>query len=176
MAITSLSLTRVSTFSVRLSFASDLGTPTFYVWKDGRFYASTTAATLIVPVPEGSYPVFDVFDDAADQPTWTLPDTLLLQWAGLGSSAASYRVEQYVGAAWVTRSIEPERGRAYYQWRSPRLADQTACQFRVVAVGPDGNETVSATYAATMVRQPDPPAVALSYDEGTGDVTVAERT
>lgn len=176
MAITELSLTRTSPSTVRLDFSSDLASPTFCVWRDGVLAVATTMASYTAGVPNGTYPVWDVFDDAASEPDLVLPSQLVVQWEGLGGNAASYRVEAYEDAAWVTKDRQAERGDAYYQWRSGHLADETTYQYRVVAVAPDGNETVCTAMSGLMVRTPDPPDVEYTYDAGTGDVTMDLRS
>lgn len=172
MAITSLTLHRTSRHSVRLFFASGLATPTFYVWRDGVLQGSTTATIWDATVPLGQHPVWDVFDDPDDEPEAVYPDHFRLQWRGGGSAVDHYLVEEKVGSTWTQRARIPETGRNYYHFNTARLADVTVHELRVVAVGADGNESEAAAFAALMVRHPDPPLAAYSYDAGTGEVTI----
>jgi len=174
--VTSLSLTRTSPATVLLEFASDEPSPTFYIWRDGSLVAAVTASSYTASVPQGEYPPWDVYDDPARKPDLVLPSRMLVQWAGLGANAASYRVEAYEDSEWVVKAKRAERGAAYYQWRSSQLADETTYQYRVVAVAPNGNETVCAAMSGRMVRVPDPPDVSYAYDADTGKVTIDLRS
>jgi len=174
VAITSLSITRVSPVAVQLSFASSLADPTFYIWRDGSLIATTTASTYLDMVPVGACPIYDVFDDAADEPSEVYPAYLHLQWRAV-DNADYYRVERHNGSQWVEQVRITDDGRAgYYHWYSPRLEDDTTHQFRVVAVTDDGTESTALTLSALMVRHPDPVAVSLSYDSQTQKLTISE--
>jgi len=171
VAITSLSIRRTGRSSVRLLFESDLPAPTFYVWRDGLYQGATSADHWDATVPFGAHPVWDVFDDPDEEPELVLPDHLRLQWAAV-SGADHYRVEELVGENWAQRARVASSGRGYYHYHTPRLADGETHQWRIVAVGADGNESTAASFTAVMARYPDPPAATYDYDEATGLVTI----
>jgi hypothetical protein len=171
--ITSLTISRTGPYSARLDFASSLATPTFYVWRDGSPLGSTADTFWDVLLSSGEYPTFEVFDSSAALPSNRFPDHVDVQWRGGGSGISHYLVQQLVGAAWTLRARVPESGSGYYHWLSPRLADDTTFQFRVKAVSTIGAESLAASLSMLFVRVPDPPAVAFSYDEDAGLVTIA---
>jgi len=172
MAVTSLTVTRTSG-GWRLAFASGLADATFYVWRDGVLLGSTTATWWDVVAEAGTYPVWEVFDDAGDEPLGRFPGTVTLQWRAV-AAAAHYVVEEYAAGAWVERAQVAESGDAgYLRWTSRWLEDVTSHQFRVTAVGVDGNESDAEGWDVLMVRWPDPPDVSVTYAQGTAKITVS---
>jgi hypothetical protein len=159
----------------RLEWASDLASPTFYLWMDGVFVLSTGAGSIEVAVSVPSSPVFSVFDDADAAPSNVYPAGVLIQWdQPTDLEVEYYLVEEYVAAAWTERTrVTADPARWQYEFQTRPLEDVTTHQFRVTPVGVNGNAGAARTYSVYMVRNPDPPDVALSYDDGTQKITVA---
>jgi hypothetical protein len=98
-----------------------------------------------------------------------------LQWRGL-TTARRYKVQQYVDAAWTTIGHQFETGCGYYHWLTDPLADATTHQFRVVIVDERGYEGDPIPFDFFMCCHPASPDIVMTYDSGTGDVTVAADT
>ncbi len=174
MTVSDLAAQRLAPNTWRLSWSSDLGAPLFYVYRDGILVVGPITPTyLVVRVPDGESPVFDVIDQDGVAPDAAYPGRVTVAWWGV-DGADHYVVREYVGAAWVDRKTFWPTQADYYKWLSARLADSTLHTFRVVAVGADGNESTAAEREVYMVRHPDEPAVTFTYDDQTGNVTVAE--
>jgi hypothetical protein len=170
--LTSLSLTPAGTFAWRLAWTGDDADATYRVFRDGRLLATTRLTELLVGATGGAPPVFEVLDDPEAEPAAGFPATATLAWYA-SAGAARYRVEQDVGGNWTEVDALPDDGSGYFRWTSDALADVTAYDFRVVPVGANGNDGTPLEYAVLMVRVPEPPAVAYSYDAGTGNVTIS---
>jgi hypothetical protein len=105
----------------RVSFESDLTTPTFYVWLDGALFGSTQASYMDVPLGIGQVAQIDVFDDSGDVPAAIFPSTVSMLWDVWDGVAVS-RVEQWDGAAWLVRASIPmgKTGSFAWCWWMPR--------------------------------------------------------
>lgn len=169
--ITSINITRISTTTYLLSWATDQTTPTFRVYRDGVLIATTTGLSIEVTIAGEDYPRFDVFDDDTSVPAAVFPRRMILAWYGI-SSAVSYRIEEYVGGVWTQRASIVDRGQGYFLWESRVVEDVTTHQFRIIALDANGLESAAMTKAALMVRVPDPPATAWTYVNGSLTPTV----
>lgn len=146
--------------------------PTFYVYINGTLVSITTATSQLVTVRPGTYAVVEVFDDALDAPSEQWPDNVLLSWTGL-PDVAHYRVEQYISSTWTEVDKVYPNVKESYLYRSASLADVTTHQFRVIAVGANGEESNARTWSILMVRRPDTPELDYAYDDETNTVTLS---
>jgi len=169
MAITAFTATEVGDNGYRLDWASDLPTPTFYLYADGELLATTTNTSLTVGGTIAA--TFEVLDTAA-APTAVYPGFLTLAWYA-ANDAARYRVEQYDGASWNELATIEADERTYYTFQTPTLADDTEHTFRVVPVSSVENDGTPAVFVALVVRNPDPPLVDYVYDPNDGTVTIS---
>lgn len=155
-----------------LTWSSTLTTPTFYVYRDGNLVLTTPATSLIVFVPAGDSPVYEVLDDPAGVPTEAYPGYMILAWYA-SAGAASYRIDQFVGAAWNTLINIDDAGQGTFQYRTGTLPDGQTSQFRVVPIGLNGNAGTPAVFASLIVRHPDPPNVTMTFNTVGTTVTIA---
>lgn len=156
-----------------LNFSSDLGgTPTFYIYRDAELVNTTTLTRYQVTIAAGESPVFAIFDDAADRPD-SFSSRAHIQWL-YQADIDYYRVEEFISAAWVERKrLTSKVTKQIYDFNSRVLEDVTTHQFRVTAVGVNGNESTASSITLFMIRTPDPPDVTYSYTNGTKLITVA---
>lgn len=118
-------------------------------------------------------PVLEVYDSTETSATSELyPPWYVLQWRG-STAVEQYRVEQYVGAAWVALGSIRENGSGYYQYPTEAQTDVTTIQFRVIAIDSEANESEAATLSVFNIRHPDPPRISMAY--AGGNVTVSVR-
>ena len=151
------------------------GTAPYRLVKDGLPYRERYDLTDIIlnGTDTGEPPVLEVLDATETQSVTELfPPYDLLQWRG-NTVAVKYRVDQYVGAAWVELGIVKESGLGYYQYPTVVQADGATATYRVVAVDSEGNESDAAQLSRFTIRHPDPPRIAMTY--AAGNVTVAAR-
>lgn len=141
---------------------------TFTVYRDGELVATTPVPELVVYVDPAETPVFEILDDADAAPQAAFPARLTLGWYAV-TGTASYLVEELIAGTWTQRADIEDTGRGFLVWRTRALEDAAAHQFRVVAVGDDGNRGTATSLACLMVRHPDPQAVAYTW-------TAADRT
>lgn len=153
-----------------LTWASDLTNPTYRVFIDGRYHATTRVPSLTVTVREAESVTVEVFDDTVTHPQRAKAAPRLLRW-GAVSGAASYRVEQFIDGTWVLiKTVKSDASRLRYT--TPALADSvTAHQLRVTSVGVNTNESSPVAVDITNVRHPDPPEEAtMAYNNATNKV------
>jgi hypothetical protein len=148
--------------------ASDLASPTFYVYVNGELFATTEETTIDIPVPLGRIVAVEVFDDAGTAPSAYFPSTVTLRWTGQGNEAL-FRIEKYEDSTWSTVGQVPARG-VLGRWESPVLADNTVHQFRVVPVDGTGRDGIPKEFTGLMCRYPDAPRVSVSF--GSGEFTI----
>lgn len=151
------------------------GTAPYTLLLNGLPYREVYDLTSIIVegTDEEEPPVLEVYDSTETSATSELyPPWYVLQWRG-STAVKQYRVEQYVGSAWVTLGSLRENGSGYYQYPTEAQQDVTTIQFRVIAIDIEGNESEAATLSVFNIRHPDPPRVSMSY--GGGSVTVSAR-
>lgn len=170
--ITSLTATPLDPYTYRLDFTSDHPSPTFYVYASGSLIATTTDMSLIVPLSLDSSVVYDVLDDPLAVPTTDFPGAVTLAWYA-NPATASYRIEQYDGAAWNEVATIQNDGRVYYRWESTTQPDGVVAQFRIIPTGTNGNDGSPSPFTVLVVRYPDPPAVSYSYSATDAKITIA---
>jgi len=167
--VSGLTATRLpGVLSWRLSWS---GSGTFYVYVDGFLYTTTTRTWYDVPVPAGAVLAVQVFDSSSDTPDDVHPCQFVFFWER-SPDAVHYRIERYVDAAWSVVHRVHERGQWIYNYRTAVLEDETEHQYRIVPVGSDGREGTAKTFTIKMVRRPDRPTQTITYDSGTGMLSV----
>lgn len=171
MAVTSITATQIGPASFILTYASDLVSPTFYIWAGGRFVVQTPLTSYQIDLEPGEQLQVDVFDDATETPGEVYPGRFFLNWYAV-DSAVEYRIEEYVDAAWTLRQVVAASVGTYYTWSSRFLEDDTTHRFRVIPVGEDGIHGFGTEFQGLMVRHPDAPRVTMAYDADTATVTV----
>ena len=174
MSVTIETVQRVDSRSVRLTWSSGLGTPTFYIWIDGTFAYETPLEQGTFAVRPGEAVVIDVFDASTDEPDAAYPGRLLLGWWP-SDDVDYYRIDEYYSAAWTERVRINDNGEGFFTWLTRFLEDVTSHQFRIVPVGTDGNEGTATALTSLMVRHPDPPDVSYAYSSGTTKLTITEN-
>lgn len=161
MAITEYTTTRVGANTWRARASSDVTGASFYWYRNGRLVARGVLPFFDFEVSPGESVRVDVYDSAEDVPPVSYPGRALLEWENRGGR---YRVDEWLDDAWVSRGVVGPSARGSLQWPSGVLADGALHQFRVVALGADGNAGEGRVFGVMMVRLPDPPGGSVSYD------------
>ena len=156
----------------RLTWSSTESAPTYdlYELTGGGLVYHGMAETITVTVKNGESPIYWVTDSAASPPAG-YPGKIKLQWRR-SAGVSYYRIDEQVSGSWTRRAKIFEEGKWIYHWATRWLEDAADHNFRVVAVGTDGNESTAASIAVLMVRWPDVPQVSYSYAGGV--VTISE--
>lgn len=176
MAITENPPERIDLTTFRLSWSSDRTPPvTCRVYREGALVSTQTSSTgdfeLIVGIPSGDHPYFEILDKDCQVSGIAFPGRMTMQWTRV-SGAETYRVDEYVSGDWTERKTYLDDGSGAYTYLSRWLEDVTQHQFRVVPIGSDGNDGTEKDFTFIMVRHPDEPAVEYAYDSGTAKVTI----
>ena len=127
--------------------------------------------------PSSTPPVLELLDqddyDAGTRAaTYEYPQFAWLQWRG-DLTADNYVVEYYRDGVWVTYRTVPETREGYYRMRTPFLEDNTTQQWRVTPYDAHGNAGTATNIEWMHICTPEMPAHTITYDAGTGYVTVA---
>lgn len=164
MAITYLTPVRQG-FQWLFQWASDLASPTYYVWLNGEYLMETLETSYLIYIAPGDDLQFSVFDSSAAVPPEHFPSRLTLRWMGR-DGAQMYRVEQYVNGEWLPRGLVPWRLPNVYHYQTARLDDVTEYQYRAVPLDAQGRAGTALTFTVEMVRYPDPPAQTIDFTGG----------
>lgn len=156
--------------AVRVSWQSDRAICRVFV--DGRLFATTTARSIDLTLPNGGLADVEVIDEDTPTPGPAFPAYVLLQWFTGDLAAVGYRVEQLVGGVWAVRGRIDHVPQTYLSWRSRTLADDTTHAFRVTGISAAGNAGPPLAVSVLMVRRPDPPDVSFGFDPATSTVTI----
>jgi hypothetical protein len=159
-----------------IKWSSNAATPvTFRVYSEGRLLtpnglvSSNGRGHWTLVVMPGEYPFFEVLDKACSIPSIAFSGHLDLQWYGTGNK--QYRVEKYNGASRDIQETITDDGRGYFTWGSEWLADVTTHTYRIVPVSTASNDGTALSLICPMVRHPDSPSVAVTYN-GAGPKTI----
>lgn len=167
---------------VILTAASDLaGTVVYHWFLDGLWIARTTSPTYSLTLLEQArIDVVDTLDAAADPaalaPT-SYPARRRLWWVrSLAGDVDHYRVEQQAGGGdWQTLAEVAHDDELWsYDVLTVRLEDLTAYTWRIVPVDRAGNDGTPLVIGPELiVRRPDAPEYQVTFNSGTGRVTIA---
>lgn len=119
-------------------------------------------------------PVLEILDanDTDSPEQMANPPRVRLQWYEV-SGAILYRVKHYEDSAWVLLASIPEAGTGHYEYQSLVVDDQAEESWVIYAVDEYYNEGDPVEFHLTVIRNPGPPDVAMSYNSVTGDVTIS---
>ena len=176
MAVTIQPPEQIGSWSWLISFSSSLEDPTFYVYVNGKLYATTDQENIIITISPGetSENVYvEIFDSAGETPAEVFPGRLTLHWKA-SSNTDYYRIDECVDASWVERARVYDSGEEYFSWKTRFLEDVTEHTFRLVPLGTNGNEGGELILVCLMVRYPDQPELELTYSDATHKVTIDE--
>lgn len=173
MAVTYNNPIQVGPYAWRLSWTSDQENPTYRVYRNGREVHRGSLNTATVTLQEGESATVEVLDDDAAVAESIAATSHTLHWAA-STGAVAYRVERKISGEWTLEHTLRAGNAETFAYRTPALADAETHEYRVKAVGADGNQGTAATLDIPMVRTPDPPEVDYSYSSGTGKVTISE--
>jgi hypothetical protein len=162
---------RMSRNTYLVTWVSTLATPTYYIWQDGRLIETTTRQFRQFTVADNQSIDVNVYDDATT-PGVGYPSTFRLEWDAISGSAL-YQIWQYIDSVWTQIGTILDGGASHYWWESGVLDDCTDHQFRVYAISTNNIPSLARDFTARMVRRPDNPTAAYSYDPDTGYVTIA---
>jgi hypothetical protein len=162
---------QVGTNTWELRWSSDVEDAQYRVYRNGRLVMQTRRSSAVFAMPAGEPHMIEILDSVADVPKKYGRPFAHLGWSAT-ATATHYIVEQYVDDEWVLVATVQETGKQRWHSLLSALADDTTHQFRVTAVSRAGTGTPT-TVSYTLVRAPDPPYVDVTYDSGTGNVTVA---
>ena len=88
------------------------------------------------------------------------------------STVDHYRIEQDTGSGYAEIATIEAEDVAAFNYLSEILDDGADASFRVIAVGPAGNESAALELVRLIVRTPDTPAWDFTWDAGTQRVTL----
>jgi hypothetical protein len=177
--ITSLTAAAVGG-TTAVTAVSSLSAPVWYFWwANGVYYGGTQTNRLVLRPDAGESLTVECADNSTDAtPSFTsacAPARRLIQWLrSTDAATASYLVEEQIGGgSWTKVAVVPAGATTWqYEFRTAPLTDLAAYAWRVTAQDAAGRGgTPLVIPAETIVRTPDPPAWAFSFDSGSGQVT-----
>lgn len=164
---------RIDRNTVRITFSSDLGgTPTFFIYVDGKLVSEQQHTDYIVYLSAGHSPHIMILDALDAEHIERFPGRIMAQWSDTAATD-HYRLEEFISAAWVLRAKIPDLGESLFKWFTRYLEDVATHQIRLIPVGTNGNQGTAISVGILMVRFPDIPDVSYTYNSGDAKVTIA---
>lgn len=175
MSVTITEITSVDPQVVRLSFESTDAPATLRVYREGSLVSTIESqdgkgSVLLSVAPEDS-PFIEILDDDGP-PVPAYPGRFTIQWPSI-AGASSFRIEEYVGAAWDTLATLPAEPVGSNRFLTRWLEDGQVHQFRVTPIDSQGVDGTAVVRTALMVRHPDVPQPTVAYSALTAKVTVS---
>lgn len=167
---------------VEITAESNLsGAIRWHWWVDGQYVGATAGPTRAVYLEPGDLarvvavdttnPGFDPYANPPDR----YPPRRWVWWIrSLAEDVARYRIEQQAGGGdWIPiGELHHRPDRWSYSLLTGRLADLTDHAWRVIPIDRAGNDgTPRAIDAERVVRIPDPPQFAITFNAGPKTVT-----
>lgn len=154
------------------------GTSPFLMYQDGDVVTGlqTTLTDYIFQGDSTAEPpaIEIVESTATDEPEQlTYPPYAAMQWRRV-PNAFYYLIEQNVDSTWTERESIFDDGtdRGYFGYSSTALSDVTEHNFRVSAVDSEGTTGYPLAFTFTMVRNPPPPSIDISYSSSVTSINV----
>lgn len=165
-----------------VTVTSDLAGTVFFHWYvDTQYVGGGEATTRLFHTPRGTQIQIEVldtndpdFDPAANRPTAQCSRRTIFWYRSLDADIDSYRVEEQIfpGGSWTDIAQVPADGSWTYAVETFELQDLTLYGWRVAAVDTAGNSGPPMGFPLEQViRRPDAPDFAATYDGGTQRVT-----
>ncbi len=179
MAIQDLTIQQIGPWSFILTWGSTLGTPTYYIYKNGVLDLITTEEQIQYDLQDGENIIVDVFDSISDTPGDAFPNFATLQWnPSADGEAKTYQVQQFIDSVWTVVSTLPDTGRPIYRYQTSILTDDVTHQFRIIPVDTNSANQGSVRNITFRMRR-YPPAPDANTDDYvyvpvTGNLTVDE--
>jgi hypothetical protein len=152
------------------------GTAPFRIYHLGRLIETTeeTEYEYEYSGATAEAPALEILDanDTDDPQSVTHPPRMVIQWYGDAGSYA-YKIQEYSGGEWKTRSVRYENGSGYYKYETGILSDATTHQWRVVATDDLQNDSTPLAFSALLVRTPDSPELVYEYDADSGTLEIS---
>lgn len=150
----------------RVSWTSDLESPTYRVYVNGVSWGEQLVAWVDLNTSNASATV-EVFDDdePGALPIANVGGELLVRWAS-DPVAIEYRIDKRTSGDWSEVTTLEADGRRGYEHRITGLPDETSVDVRVVGIDAIEGETTVLTRTAFIIRVPDPPELAFTVSEG----------
>ena len=175
MAVTINRPVQIDRYTWLVTYSSSLSDPTFYIWLNGQLVSTTKSTEYRVTVVGSSSPVLDIFDDAASQPEASAQGFFEVMWT-LPAAAVQVKVERQAAGSGSWSEIgtfDVIQGTAKFRFTTEYLDDKTGYIYAATAIDAAGRESEREMAHFPMVRIPDVPAVSMSYDNGTRQVTIS---
>jgi hypothetical protein len=171
-------VSKIDVTSFKLTFRSQRVPPvTFRVFNQGTLVQTIVSASgtgsCVITVGNGESPFVEILDDPSLIPHYAAPGRLTLNWRRM-AGASNYNINEWIDSEWVTLQTQPEDiGNSLFL--SPWLEDSTTYQWQVVPLDSAGNSGTPIEITTLIVRHPDAPNVAYTYNGATTKtVTLAQ--
>jgi hypothetical protein len=137
---------------------------------DGVLAATVTTATVTLNLTGyDDYPppaeVLDATMDDEYSEGVSYPPYVIIQWVGV-AEASRYLVQRYDGS-WTQVDSVVHSAVQYYQYRTSKIENDEAAQWRIVPVDTLGNQGTALSFNFAVIGNPPPPeSVSVGYSGG----------
>lgn len=173
MAITITEYKQIGPNLWRIKWTSGLPTPVFAAWYRGEELIITDSEVTF-QAKDSEIPVVEITDDGAEVVQQRFSGRIELQI--YDRAAITYEVQRFNGASFVVVDRLANDGSGYYRWTSPWHDDLSSQRYRIAGLDSIGNATAATDVTIVLVRPPEPPRVAYSFNSGPGTVTITDAS
>ncbi len=155
-----------------IRYSSNLEDPTFRVYVHGRLIKITKLQSVFVYADHADGRLVEIRDDELPATT-AAENRISLRWEAV-DDVDYYRLDEYVGSAWVEFARVPAGSSKNYRYSAPPSCGGVTQQMRVVPIGKNGNAGTPTSLTPRSLNHPPPPAVSWSFDAQTNTVTITD--
>lgn len=185
MTVTAVTYARVGDMT-RVFATSDLTDPTYHWYLDGSWLGASLAPFRDVQIAPGDQARVDVLDttDPAFDPIANAPEGFPARRSLWWVRSADLDVDHYLveqdqdGGGYELVGRVPQAAEAWaLGWLTARLEDLSTYTWRVTPYDAAGNAGTARTFGPEkVVRRPDAPDFALSFNDTTDRLTISEES
>ena len=161
-----ITVTQIGSRTWRWKITDPVPGQTYYEYRDGLLVEVSTRTDRQIELGAGEIVRVEILDSPSADPEVVYSRKLELVWNTV-DGAASYRIDHYVGAAWVQDILVPAGAVMQYSWITRALADGEIYHWRIVPVSASGQDGVALEGEVRIVGRPDILG-AVTYDPEAG--------
>ncbi len=152
-------------------FTWTAGTPDYEIWLDGILLDTVTPEEFIFTCPgfDSNPPPLEIVEVSQIPDSEIHPPFLILQWREI-TLAKYYVLQFFTGVIFQIQKFIIGDLTGYIKEETPPQLDDTEVQWRITTLDEFDNAGASINFIVDIVKNPDPPAVNITFAAGAVQV------